>query len=204
MRQDAFTGGVEPGGLWNKNDIRILLCYLLASVDAPLSGEDIEKIVQERSLANYFEVRDALAALEQLGNVARVAEGLYTVTQAGREIADSLDATLPLSVRDKALEAAFLLLGPGPGRTGKPGGDQEDGPGLPGDLPCLRRGDGADVHPPLCAGQGPGGDGQTQFPPGPRRGVPSAAVFPGWGKRAAAGLFRGMKREAAGSVPNFS
>ena len=78
MRQDAFTGGVEPGGLWNKNDIRILLCYLLASVDAPLSGEDIEKIVQERSLANYFEVRDALAALEQLGNVARVAEGLYT------------------------------------------------------------------------------------------------------------------------------
>ena len=110
MRQDAFTGGVEPGGLWNKNDIRILLCYLLASVDAPLSGEDIEKIVQERSLANYFEVRDALAALEQLGNVARVAEGLYTVTQAGREIADSLDATLPLSVRDKALEAAFLLL----------------------------------------------------------------------------------------------
>ena len=110
MRQDAFTGGVEPGGLLNKNDIRILLCYLLASVDAPLSGEDIEKIVQERSLANYFEVRDALAALEQLGNVARVAEGLYTVTQAGREIADSLDATLPLSVRDKALEAAFLLL----------------------------------------------------------------------------------------------
>ena len=37
MRQDAFTGGVDPGGLWNQNDIRILLCYILSSVNAPMS-----------------------------------------------------------------------------------------------------------------------------------------------------------------------
>ena len=37
MKQDAFSAGVEPGGLWHKNDIRILLCYILASVGAPLS-----------------------------------------------------------------------------------------------------------------------------------------------------------------------
>ena len=32
MKQDAFSAGVEPGGLWHKNDIRILLCYILSSV----------------------------------------------------------------------------------------------------------------------------------------------------------------------------
>lgn len=110
MSRDAFTGGVEPGGLWTQNDIRILLCYILASVDAPLSGESISQIIQGKALANYFEVGDALAALLRQGNIAQDENGLYTVTASGREIARSLDATLPLSVRDKALEAAMRLM----------------------------------------------------------------------------------------------
>ena len=110
MKQDAFSAGVEPGGLWHKNDIRILLCYILASVNAPLSRQDLTRIIQEKGLANYFEVEDALASLLTQGNIAQDQEGRCTVTPAGRDIADSLDATLPLSVRDKALEAAFTLL----------------------------------------------------------------------------------------------
>ena len=110
MESNAFTGGVEPGGLWNQNDIRILLCYILNSVNGPLSGESISQIVQEKALANYFEVGDALASLLRQGNLQQDEEGLYTVTPAGREIAQSLDATLPLSVRDKALEAALRLM----------------------------------------------------------------------------------------------
>ena len=96
MKQDAFSAGVEPGGLWHKNDIRILLCYILASVGAPLSRQDLSRIIQEKGLANYFEVEDE--------------QGFCAVTRGGLEIANSLDATLPLSVRDKALEAAFTLL----------------------------------------------------------------------------------------------
>ncbi len=109
MDQDAFTGGVEPGGLWNRNDIRILLCYILNSAGAPLSLEDLERILQEKALANYFEVSDALSALEEQGHIEQ-SDGLYSVTETGREIAGSLDNTLPLSVRDKALEAALSLL----------------------------------------------------------------------------------------------
>ena len=110
MSGNAFTGGVEPGGLWTQNDIRILLCYILTSVNGPLSGDAISQIVQDKALANYFEVGDALAALCKQGNVVQTDPGLYTVTDSGREIAASLDATLPLSVRDKALEAAMRLM----------------------------------------------------------------------------------------------
>lgn len=109
MERDAFTGGVEPGGLWNKNDIRILLCYVLASVGAPLSRESIGEIIQGKALANYFEVGDALDSLVKQGNAAVDEAGLFSVTNSGREIAANLDATLPLSVRDKALEAALRL-----------------------------------------------------------------------------------------------
>ena len=110
MKQDAFSAGVEPGGLWHKNDIRILLCYILASVGAPLSRQDRSRIIQEKGLANYFEVEDALATLLKQGNIAQDEQGFCAVTRGGLEIANSLDATLPLSVRDKALEAAFTLL----------------------------------------------------------------------------------------------
>ena len=110
MKQDAFSAGVEPGGLWHKNDIRILLCYILTSVGAPLSRQDLSRIIQEKGLANYFEVEDALATLLKQGNITQAEQGCCAVTRGGLEIANSLDATLPLSVRDKALEAAFTLL----------------------------------------------------------------------------------------------
>ena len=37
MEFDAFNAGIEPGGLRSKNDIRILICYMLCGAGAPLS-----------------------------------------------------------------------------------------------------------------------------------------------------------------------
>lgn len=110
MEFDAFTAGIEPGGLRLKNDIRILICYILKSVQAPLSGEDIVKILQEKGLANYFEAKEALAALAAKGHIAVLENQCYVICDTGKEIAASLDTNLALSVRDKALEAAFTLL----------------------------------------------------------------------------------------------
>ena len=110
MEFDAFTGGVAPGGLRSKSDIRILICYLLKSVDAPLSGEDIIRVMQEKALANYFEVNDALYALVSLGNIRREEDGTYVLEPQGKSVADNLDVLLPLSVRDKAIAAAMSML----------------------------------------------------------------------------------------------
>lgn len=110
MEFDAFTGGIAPGGLRSKSDIRILICYLLKSVNAPLSGEDIINILQEKSLANYFEANDALSSLVALGNVRREEDGTYVLEPQGRSVADNLDVLLPLSVRDKAVTAAMTML----------------------------------------------------------------------------------------------
>jgi len=112
MDFDAFTGGVEPGGLRNKNEIRILICYLLSSVNAPLSKSDILNIIQDNGLANYFEVTDALAELTEKGNVITSGEKneLCSVSETARMIAKQLDTALPPVVRDKAVAAAINLL----------------------------------------------------------------------------------------------
>ena len=103
MEFDAFTGGVEPGGLRTKNQIRILICYLLSSVDAPLSRQDIIGIMQDNGLANYFEVTDALAELLGNGNITADEEhpDLLSATRQARMIAKQLDAAVPLSVRER-------------------------------------------------------------------------------------------------------
>ena len=67
MENNAFTEGIAPGGLRTKNDIRILLCYLLTSVGAPIRRDDIIRIMQENSLCNYFEVTEAIAELTEKG-----------------------------------------------------------------------------------------------------------------------------------------
>ena len=59
MEFDAFTGGVADGGLRTKNDIKILICYMLATLDAPFSKNDMIRVLQETALANYFEINDA-------------------------------------------------------------------------------------------------------------------------------------------------
>ena len=37
MEFDAFSGGIEPGGLRNKGDIGILLCYMLDYLNVPFA-----------------------------------------------------------------------------------------------------------------------------------------------------------------------
>ena len=112
MKYDAFTGGIEPGGLRTKDEVRILVCYLLTSVQAPLSKEDLVAIVVENGLANYFEVADAVAELAGKG-VIRVSGGrpqMCAAEEPARMISGQLESVLPPTVRHKALCAAIALL----------------------------------------------------------------------------------------------
>ncbi len=110
---DAFTGGIVLGGMRTKGDIRVLLCYILKSLDAPFSKTGLNEVLQSTSLANFFEVNDAMSALLESGFIAsekREQEEYFTLTAAGREIADRLDTDLPKDVRKKAVASAMELL----------------------------------------------------------------------------------------------
>lgn len=109
MEFDAFAAGIEPGGLRNTKQIRILICYLLVSVDAPFRKEDIVDILQENGLANYFEITTALSDLTDKGSVVMM-DGLCTPGESARMIAKQLDSAIPAAVRQRTLTAALQLL----------------------------------------------------------------------------------------------
>lgn len=113
MEFDAFDAGVEPGGLRSKSEIRLLICYLLNSVGEPLSKETIDEVMQTYGLANYFDVSQAISELAQMGSItAQQVQGstAYTVAHSGRQAAEMLESALPVTVREKAVNAALRLI----------------------------------------------------------------------------------------------
>ena len=112
MEYDAFDAGIELGGLRNRDDIRLLVCYLLKSVDAPMTRQMLNDAMQEDGLANYFEVGQAIEELLKTGNItADIAddEEVLSVTDKGREAAELLQTSVPRTVREKAVNSAIRL-----------------------------------------------------------------------------------------------
>lgn len=112
MDFDAFTEGIEPGGLRNRTEIGILICYMLDYIGKPFSKNDLIEIFQEYGLANYFETVNALAELMKNDNVRDVegSDDLLSLTKNGQLISVQLSENLSLTTRRKAAEAAAHLL----------------------------------------------------------------------------------------------
>jgi hypothetical protein len=106
----ALTADISPDGLRSRRDIKILICYLLASFEEPLNRSELIKTIQNDALANYFEICAAIAALIEDGNVTADADDVLSVTDVGREIGRELYSALPPSVRDKALAAGMKII----------------------------------------------------------------------------------------------
>ncbi len=112
MDFDAFDAGIEMGGLRNRDDIRLLVCYLLKSVDAPMTRQMLNEAMQEDGLANYFEVGQAIEELLKTGNITADIldeDEVISVTAKGREAAELLQTSLPRTVREKAVNSAIRL-----------------------------------------------------------------------------------------------
>lgn len=109
---DAFNAGVKAGGLRNRSEIRLLVCYLLSAIDAPVEKDVLVNAVIGEGLANFFELNEAIDELLHTGNV-QAADGdaeALTVTDDGRHSAELLETTLPRSVREQAVNATLRLM----------------------------------------------------------------------------------------------
>lgn len=113
MEFDALTAGVAPGGLNNRTDIRILICYILSAFKEPVPVEAFKEVMHFEGIANYFEVGNALGDLCGNGHIKRVdCNGIlaYTATESGADIAATLESDLPVTVREHARDATARLL----------------------------------------------------------------------------------------------
>ncbi len=112
MDFDAFSAGIEPGGLRSRSDIGVLICYMLDNVGKPFKTEDLVEVIQENGLANYFETNAAIAELEKCGNIKYTDENqeYLEITENGRTISRQLNNNLSFTIRQKAIGATLRLM----------------------------------------------------------------------------------------------
>lgn len=110
----TFISGVDPDGLKDIDDIKSMVCYLIKSVKEPLSKKLINDILQDDySLANYFEVNQAISELLKAGIIHKKIvddEEILIMDENNSPSVDYFEKDLPLSVREKAINCAVKLL----------------------------------------------------------------------------------------------
>lgn len=113
MEFDAFDQGIELGGLRNREEIRLLICYLLKTLDKPIEKARLNDAVLENGLANYFEINSAISELLSnacIDTVIEDEEECLVILPRGKEIADNLETSLPKTVRERAVNSAVKIM----------------------------------------------------------------------------------------------
>lgn len=107
---DAFMAGVEPGGLTNLQEIRILLCYMLNTVGQPVPRDAVTEIIIGGGMANYFDTEAAVEELLGQRHLTQDQQKNLAVTATGAQIGDSLSVRIPYTLRERSVAAALKLL----------------------------------------------------------------------------------------------
>lgn len=110
---DNIVAGVTPGGFQKPSDVRILICYVLNSINQPLSKHQIQIILEDTNLANYFVFADAFSQLikdKQIEIITNNNIQSLKLTTLGKDACKMFYRTLPISVRDKVVDYANSFL----------------------------------------------------------------------------------------------
>ncbi|MBQ9937067.1 MAG: DUF4364 family protein [Oscillospiraceae bacterium] len=112
-RRKPFMQNVRKGGPSTLFDIKVVLCYLLNSLDAPISADDLFLIVQSEQLINYFELMSAISELCKGGQIEtsfnEKGEECYAISKHGASLVADLEASIPMNLKHRVVSAAIRM-----------------------------------------------------------------------------------------------
>ncbi len=106
---DAFSAGVQPGGLNTTQEIKILLCYMLNTVNQPMARDEVTDIIVAGGMANYFDTEEAIEELLRLQHLTADDERHIATTVTGKQIGETLASRIPYTLRERSVKAALAL-----------------------------------------------------------------------------------------------
>ena len=86
-------------------DVKVLILYVMARVEQPISVQKIYELCLQDDRLTYFDVCEAVPQLVETGHL-RAANDLYEITDAGKEACSIMEDTVAYPVAQRAKEAA--------------------------------------------------------------------------------------------------
>ena len=106
---DAFSAGIEPGGLRNTTQIKVLITFIAGRLKEAITSDMLLEALQMHGLANYFEATQALDELLENGSLIE-SEGRLHITPKGTLAVAELSDDVPRTVKETALADAIFSL----------------------------------------------------------------------------------------------
>jgi hypothetical protein len=106
---EPFSVGVEPGGLNDYLQIKILICYLLSKAGGKCEKQILFDAVAREGLVNYFDMASMLSEAKDAMIISEDNECNLVLESRGEKLCEEFYKVVPLSVRDKCAKV-FLKL----------------------------------------------------------------------------------------------
>ncbi len=109
LQFDAFTAGVDEGGLRSSSSITIIVCYILANCNEKITAQNIIDALVEGKIANYFEVSNSISKMISKGHIVENEDNTLSITDNGKFLVDIVENDLPYTIREKSIELVRKL-----------------------------------------------------------------------------------------------
>ncbi len=103
IKFDALTAGIEHGGLRSKAEINMMVCYIVSNANARITAKNIVDAMVTGSIANYFEISEAVAGTIKRGLVIEDENGYLTATDECKRMTEIVEKDLPFTIREKSI-----------------------------------------------------------------------------------------------------
>lgn len=90
-------------------DVKVLILYVMALVEEPVSAQTIYELCYQDECLSYFDVQEAVPQMEASGHLERTEDGLYTITDKGRETEEITQDAIAFPVKQRAKTAVERL-----------------------------------------------------------------------------------------------
>ncbi|MDE5983666.1 MAG: DUF4364 family protein [Eubacterium sp.] len=109
LQFDAFTAGIEEGGLRSSSSITIIVCYILANCQEKITAQNIIDALVDGKIANYFEISNAISKMTKKGYIIENEDSTLSITADCRFLVDIVENDLPITIREKSIELVRKL-----------------------------------------------------------------------------------------------
>ena len=95
----------EHGFIRDMLDVKVLILYVMNEAEKPLELQSIYALCYQDERLTYFDVCEAVPQLVKSGHLTELSDGIYEITEKGRENVEITADSVAFTVRERAKAA---------------------------------------------------------------------------------------------------